>query len=194
MESRLVQEWLLDSFKTICIESDFPLLIAFLVQKLLRCEQHTGWNWTTVTNPAYFSGEGWNTQSAHSGLPLYFDPYFSDRCMQVSLPLNTLCCFLPNVRKNSLPPAVSTSLSEHTESKAFQVQATLQYWSTPHLIPFCPLKHGFSVGWLLFKAIQWDLCQCGSLTSFHRSGSPLWAKHRLLDHEKQGANRPDRIG
>lgn len=87
--------------------------------------------------------------------------------------------------ENSLPPAVSAALSEHTESKAFQVQTNLQYWSSPHLILFCLLKQAFSLGWLLFKAIQRDLCQWRSLTSFHRSGSPLGPKYGLLDHDRQ---------
>lgn len=94
----------------------------------------------------------------------------------------------------SLPPAVSTALSEHTESKTFPDKTTLQYWSTPHLILFCPLKHAFSHGWVLFKATQWDLCQWGSLTSFHNSGSPLGTKDGLLDHDMRGANRLARIG
>lgn len=63
---------------------------------------------------------------------------------------------------------------------------------TPYSI--CPLKHAFSLGWFLFKATQWDLCQWGSLTSFHNSGSPLGGKDGLLDHDTWGANRPDRIG
>lgn len=194
-----MQEGLLDYYRwalrPICIVSDFKSLIASLVQKLLGCKQHTGWDWTFGDKSCLFQWRGQEYISrAHSRLSLCFDHNLSDRCMQVSLPLNTLCYILSNVRKNSLPPAVSTALSEHTESKAFQVQTTQQYWSTPHLIPFCPLKHAFSLGWLLFKAIQWDLCQWGSLTSFHSSGSPLGAKHRLLDHDRQGANRPDRIG
>lgn len=55
MESRLVQEGLLDYYRwavrPICIVFDFKSLIAFLVQKLLGYEQHTGWDWTLVANP-----------------------------------------------------------------------------------------------------------------------------------------------
>lgn len=134
MESRLVQEGLLDycgwALKPIYIVSDFKSLIAFLVQKLLGCELHTVWVWTTVTHPAYFSEEGWNAYRAHAAGNLScFDPNLSDGCMPVFLPLNTLCYFFffQMSGKILLPPAVSIALSEHTESHAFQVQATLHY-------------------------------------------------------------------
>lgn len=65
-----MQEGLLDYYRwalrPICIVSDFKSLIASLVQKLLGCEQHTGWDWTSVTNPACFSAEGRNTYRAHT--------------------------------------------------------------------------------------------------------------------------------
>lgn len=98
MESRLVQEGLMDycgwALKPIYIVSDFKSLIAFLVQKLLGCELHTVWVWTTVTHPAYFSEEGWNAYRAHAAGNLScFDPNLSDGCMPVFLPLNTLCYF-----------------------------------------------------------------------------------------------------
>lgn len=116
------------AFRPICIVSAFKSLIAFLVQKLLGCEQHAGWDWTLVTNSACFSKEGSSTyRHTHSGLSLGFDHNLLDRCTQVSFPLDTLCYFLPNVQKNSLPPAVSAALSVHTESKAFPVQTTSQY-------------------------------------------------------------------
>lgn len=57
-----MQEVLLDYYRwalrPICIVADFKFLIASLLQKLLGCEQHTGWDWTSVTNTACFKGRG----------------------------------------------------------------------------------------------------------------------------------------
>lgn len=68
--SRLVQEGLLDYYRwalrPICIVSDFKSLIALLVQKLPGCVQHTGWDWTSVTNLVCFSEEDRNTYRAHT--------------------------------------------------------------------------------------------------------------------------------
>lgn len=46
------------ALKPICIVFDFKSLIAFLLQKLLGCEQHSGLDWSLVANPSCFSEEG----------------------------------------------------------------------------------------------------------------------------------------
>lgn len=46
------------ALEPICIVFDFKSLIAFLPQKLLGCEQHSGLDRSLVAKPSCFSEEG----------------------------------------------------------------------------------------------------------------------------------------